>query len=523
MPRGLGRDRRPLAIARPGRRPDTASVSDTSNDLPVAAVDLGSNSFHMVIAQPDGLELRVLDRVRERVQLAGGLDEQRNLTDEAQERALACLARMEQRLRGVPPERIRAVGTNALRRARNARAFLERARAALGRPIEVISGLEEARLIYLGVADTLPANGARNLVVDIGGGSTECVIGEGFDVIEADSLHMGCVQWTRRFFPSGALKRKAMRRAEIAARAELQTLERRFRALSWDASVGASGTVETAAAVLRTKGWADGTITAAGLVRLRRALLAAGHVRDVRLPGVKPERAAVLPGGLAILLAVFEALGLDALSYSPGALREGVLHDLVGRMRHADVRDRTLQRLVEHYRVDQAQAARVERTALDLWRQARAAWDLEPIECRQMLVRAARLHEVGRVVNYSSHHKHGAYLLRNGHMPGFSNDDQQVLGALVRCHRRKLVRAEVPDLPPLGLTRTLRLCVLLRLAVLLNRGRQPRATPLLLEPAEGRLALAFEPEWLDENPLTRADLEAEQAYLSAHGFRLEVR
>lgn len=490
----------------------------------MAAVDLGSNSFHMVIAQPDGLQLRLVDRVRERVQLAAGLDADRNLTLEAQDRALACLARMEQRLREVPTARTRAVATNALRRARNAREFLERARQTLGCPIEVISGLEEARLIYVGVANTLPADTGRTLVVDVGGGSTECIIGEGIDILEADSLHMGCVRWTQRFFPKGTIKRKAMRKAVIAAQAELQTLERRFRALSWDACFGSSGTIETAAAVLRARGWAEQGITAAGLDRLRRAIISDGHVDAIRLPNVKPDRAAVLPGGLAILVALFETLGLETLDFSPGALREGVLYDLVGRMRHEDVRDRTIRRLVEHYRIDGAQAARVERTALNLWRQARGPWDLEAPECRQLLVWAARLHELGLVVNYSSHHKHGAYLLRNSHMPGFSNDDQQLLGALVRCHRRKLARAEIPDLPPTGLTRTLRLCVLLRLAVLLNRGRQRTAPPpVLLESVEGGLALTFEPGWLEENPLTQADLHTEQGYLRPHGFELTYR
>ncbi len=491
--------------------------------LPVAAVDLGSNSFHMVIARRLDRELRIVDRVRERVQLAAGLDDERQLDEATQARALACLERMGQRLRAVPAHRVRAVGTNTLRRARNSREFLERARAALGAPIEVVSGLEEARLIYLGVSHTLPDDTGRNLVVDIGGGSTEVILGERFEVVEADSLHMGCVSYTQRFFPGGELKKKAMRRAEIAARQELQPLERRFRALGWDTCVGASGTIGAVAEVLRVNGWSPRGVTAEGLHRLRKAVLAAERIERLQLPGLKPERAEVLPGGLAILLAIFEALRAERMSFSAGALREGVLYDLIGRIHHEDVRDRTIRRFVERYRVDAEQAARVERSALELWEQVKQAWELEDEPCRQALVWGARLHEVGLVINYNGYHKHGAYLVKSSYMPGFSNDGQQVLATLVRFHRRRIVPDEVPDAPPLGRRRLLRLCLLLRLAVLLNRARQPeRVAPPTLAAAPGRLEVQFPPGWLEAHPLTQADLEAEVAQLAPLGFRLTV-
>ncbi len=499
-------------------------MTPPEEQLPVAAIDLGSNSFHMVIARVDR-ELRLVDRVRERVQLAAGLGPDKRLTDDAQERALACLERMGQRVRSIPPHRVRAVGTNTLRKAKNSRAFLERARAALGHPIEVVSGLEEARLIYLGVSHTLPSDTGRNLVVDIGGGSTECILGERFEVVDADSLHMGCVSYSQRFFPGGELKKRYMRRAEIAARTELQTLERRFRGLGWDTCVGASGTIGAITEVMRANGWTERGITPGGLHKLRKAVLSAGTLQALQLPGLKPERAPVLPGGLAILLAVFETLGIEGMAFSTGALREGVLYDLIGRISHEDVRDRTIGRFLDRFRVDLEQAARVERTAVALWEQARSPWGLEDDVCRQALVWSARLHEVGLVVNYTSYHKHGAYLVRHSFMPGFSNEGQQVLAALVRSHRRKLIPQDVPDLAPLGHQRILRLVLLLRLAVLLNRSRQPGLLPpleLRLPKAE-RLELTFPPGWLEAHPLTQADLEAEVNALKPHGFKLVIR
>ncbi|RMG18273.1 MAG: exopolyphosphatase [Planctomycetota bacterium] len=492
----------------------------------VAAVDLGSNSFHMIIARQEGAELRILDRVRERVQLGAGLDKKKRLAAPARERALECLRRMRQRLQEIPPDRIRAVGTNTLRRAKNAREFLGAAHGALGHTVEIISGQEEARLIYLGVAHTTADDLGRRFVVDIGGGSTECILGEGFDVLRADSLHMGCVSYTQRFFPKGEPKKAALRKAVIAARVELQTLSRPYRNLGWEVAYGASGTVHAVADILRACGWAEGGITRPGLRKLRKALLAAESIAQLSLPGLKAERAAVLPGGWAILQAVFESLDLECLRPASGALREGVLYDLLGRIRHEGVRERTIRRFVERYHVDLEQAARVERTALQLLERLRGPWDLGSAYARKLLVWAARLHEVGMVVSYNGHHKHGAYLLANSTMPGFSTDDQQQLAALVRMHRRKIPRDEVVlvDIPPLGVRRLLRLGVILRLAVLLNRSRSPEPQPAFFIEAEiGRLHLIFPTGWLEAHPLTRADLEAEATILASRGFRLTVQ
>lgn len=489
----------------------------------VAAVDLGSNSFHLVVAQLAHGGIKVLDRLRERVALAEGLGDDRKLSNEAIERALACLARFGQRLKGLPAGAVRAVGTNTLRRATNARAVLARLEEALGFPIEVIPGREEARLIYLGVIHSLADDSERRLVVDIGGGSTELILGEGFDSIETDSLQMGCVGWSRRFF-AGELTREAMRKARIAAGQELQTIARRYRSLGWQTCLGSSGTIVAAEEILRANGWSEGGITAKGLRKLRKALYAAGQVPALELPGLTPDRAPVLAGGIAILSAVVDALEVDRMAASPGALREGLLFDLLGRMRHEDVRDRTIRRFAATWHVDLEQAARVERTALALLEQVAHAWELDGPEHARRLGWAARLHEIGLAIAYSGYHKHGAYIAANADMPGFSREDQQLLSLLVLTHRRKLASESFAFLSGRLGAQALRLAALLRLAVLLNRGRGSRihATPRA-RAETAKLDLEFPAGFLAEHPLSQADLDQESAALAEAGIELAAR
>ena len=489
----------------------------------VAAVDLGSNSFHMVVARLVGDELQPLDRLRERVALGAGLDAAGRLSDEAQERALACLARFGERLRGMPSESVRAVGTSTLRVARDARGFLARAEEALGRPIEIVSGAEEARLIYLGVAHDLSDDQSRRLVVDIGGGSTECVLGERFEPLKADSLHMGCVHWSARFFPRGAITRDALKRARIAARLELQSLERHYRALGWQECVGSSGTILAVDAILRESGWSERGIDPEGLRRLRKALVAAGSADELALPGLQPDRAPVLAGGVAILSAVFDAFGIESMQTSTGALREGVLHDLLGRIRHADLRDQTIRRFSERYHVDLVQSGRVQRTALALLAQVEQAWGLAHESSAQFLAWAARLHEIGLSVSHHGYHRHGAYLVEHSDMPGFSRRDQATLAALIEGHRRKLAPERFESLPAAAQRAALRLCVVLRLAVLLNRSRGQTVVPdvRFLARADGG-EISAPKDALAAAPLLRADLEEEAARLAGHGIEVTI-
>lgn len=497
-----------------------------SNSESVAAVDLGSNSFHMVVARVvDDTHFHIVDRLRERVALAAGLDENHLLSDKAQARAVACLERFGQRLRELPLDRVRAVGTSALRQAHNARDFLPAAQAALGHPIEVIAGSEEARLIYLGVSHSLADDRGRRLVVDIGGGSTECVLGERFDPIRTDSLGMGCVVYSLRFFPDGKVRAEEFRRAEIAARLKLEPIERRYLESGWDSCVGSSGTILAVEALLRQHGWSERGVTLAGLRQLKKALISAGNPAKIAaIPGVQAERAGVLPGGVAILLALFESLGIAQMDVTPGSMREGLLYDLLGRIRHEDVRDRTIRQFCQRYQVDMDQASRVERLALHCFDQLAGAWGIDPGFGHQVLGWAARLHEIGLSIAFTGYHRHSAYLVANSDMPGFSRADQDLLATLLAGQRKKLTREIFAALPSPEVEPALRLCVVLRLAVRLARSRSPGPLPpFTVATRKNGLEVGFPADWIDGHPLTQADLAEEADKLQGVGFELRVR
>lgn len=489
----------------------------------VAAVDLGSNSFHMVIARFLGHDLHILDRLREPVRLASGLDDQRRLTEDTQMRALECLRRFGERLREFPQAHVRAVGTNTLRKATNTLEFRHRAHEALGHPIEIISGLEEARLIYIGVAHSHAPERGRRLVVDIGGGSTELIIGRRLEVLRAHSFYMGCVTYSERFFGSGELTREAFRAAEIAARLELRGTSRALRELGWQAAVGASGTVTSVADMIVAMEGPTAPITLESIKRIRRKMIEQRRVTRLAIPALKPDRVSVIAGGIAILLALFKSLGIDSMTASTGALREGVLYDLAGRLRHDDARDRTIRRLVAQYMVDEEQALRIERTAHHLLAQVAQGWGLAGSWPVQALGWAAHLREIGLSVSYTGYHKHSAYLAEHSDMPGFANDDQQFLAAMIRGHRRKVQRAYFLHLGKERIDSAFRLCLLLRLACRLNRSRSREALPpVRLEGDRKRFVLVFPEGWFDLHPLMRADLAQEATYLGAVGIELVI-
>jgi exopolyphosphatase/guanosine-5'-triphosphate,3'-diphosphate pyrophosphatase len=493
----------------------------TADARTVAAIDLGSNSFHMVVARFVDGRFEVLDRIRERVALAEGLGADGKIAPDARERALNALDMFGQRIKGMPAESIRVVGTNTFRKTKDTE-FLRAAEERLGARIEVIAGREEARLIYLGVSHSVNDDSERRLVVDIGGGSTEFIIGEGFDTVATDSLHMGCVTFSDQFFGNGKLSKKRFVDAQTAAALEVSPIESQFKALGWDQAIGSSGTVTAVHAILEAQGWSAHDITLKNLVKLRDTMIEAEHVSNLKLAGLPPDRAPVLAGGLAILIAVFTRLGIQRMDATDGALREGLLYDLLGRIQHEDVRDHTVRSMCERYRVDLEQAARVDSTAVALLQQVKSAWGLEEPEFRKVLRWAARLHEIGKTVAYSGHHKHGAYLLKNSDMPGFSNQDQAILSALVGVHRRRMREEFFERLSRAEQAK--HLCVVLRLAVLLNRNRDRREVPRLEATASRRrLDLRFPPEWLESRPLLLADLERERAHLAAAGFEITVR
>jgi len=494
-------------------------ASSTDPEM-VAAIDLGSNSFHMVVARLSHGQLHLLDKLRERVALGDGLDESKNLDPVVEKRALECLERFGQRVRDLPRRCVSVVGTNTLRQMRGRRDFLKRAQQALGHPVNVISGAEEARVIYLGVSHNAPERPGRMLVVDIGGGSTECIIGERFEPVLGHSLYMGCVTWSKRFFAGGVVTAKDMDKAVVAGLLQLRTIKRGFRKLGWESCIGSSGTIRAVASILRANDWSDGTVSRKGLTKLKKAIIKAGHVQHLNLAGMSEDRATVLPGGVAILEAVLQSLGIDSMTASDGALRDGLLYDLLGRIRHEDVRDRTIQTFCDRYHVDLDQARRVERTAARLFESAREPWHLDD-EAWDLLRWSAHLHEIGLSVAYAGYRKHGAYLVANADMPGFSRQDQELLSILIRRHRGKVAADLFQKTSRPVLAR--RLCVLLRLAVALNRSRSTRPpSAISVVAVDGELRLAFPSGWLLKHALTRADLELEIASLASLGIRLEV-
>lgn len=506
----------------PSRMPE-ASVAPTSEaPATVAAVDMGSNSFHLIVAQFAGSRLMVVDRMKDMVRLAAGLDDDNLIVPEVADRALECLARFGQRLSELPAENVRVVGTNTLRRARNGSTFMARARDALGHDVEIISGREEARLIYLGVSHSLEDNWDRRLVVDIGGGSTELIIGRQFHPERMESLYMGCVAMSREFFGSGAITAAAMKAAEMAARQELEPIEAGFRNRGWDSAIGASGTILAVYDVVTAAGWSREAITADALKALQKKLVEVGSVDALDLPGLPKQRAAVFPGGVAILSALFKALGIERMQVSGGALREGLLWDLLGRRYQADVRERTIEDLASRYHVDMDHALRVQDTALDLLAGVEDAWELDTRELGPLLRWAAQLHEIGMDIAHSQYHKHGSYLLQNMDMPGFSRTEQRRLALLVRAHRRKFPGGEFAASALDDLDALQRLALLLRCAVVLHRSRSPKQTPPIvgIQADEAGMHLVFPRHWLRNHPLTRLDLAEESDIWKGLGVAL---
>ena len=486
----------------------------------VAAVDLGSNSFHMIVAHSDGGPLEVIDRMRERVRIAAGLEPDGNLSEEAQERAFACLERFGQRLRDFTSDRVRAVGTNTFRRAKNGRSFRKRAEKALGHPIEIISGAEEARLVHLGVRRERSLSDERQLVIDVGGGSTELIVAEGEEILLAESLPLGCVTFSKEYFPEGKLSEKAFRSAIHAARIELRPIEEQIRSHGCVTALGSSGTAHAVAALVRATGETHEAITRQSLSRLRDLLVAAGTVEAIDLPVLREDRRPVIAGGIAVLLALAKSLKFSELHATPGGVREGILYDLIGRLHHEDIREVTLTRFLDRYGIDHAQARRVERTAQDLFDTIGAKWKLGETARRQ-LSWAARLHEIGLAISHQGHHKHAEYLIRNSDMAGFSTDEQELLATLVRHHRRRVSRKRFESLAHTSEEAALKLCSLLRIAVVQNRTRKDSTEHPWTLGTDGRaLELRYPEGYFEHHPLTKTELFEELDL--ARGWGVEI-
>ena len=486
----------------------------------LAAADLGSNSFHLEVGRVDGDQVYPLDSLKETVRLGGGITADRQLDAEAQERALEALKKFAERLRGMPRDTVRVVGTNALRVAKNATAFLREAEKTLGFPIEIISGREEARLIYVGVVHSLPLSNHNRLVVDIGGGSTELIIGNKLKTKSMESLYMGCVSFTTRYFSDGKIDKKAMKAAELAARGQVQTIAARFEKTGWREAVGSSGTARSLAEILLQNGKTERGINADGLEWLKEALIEAGDLKKVSLQGLREDRIPVIAGGTAVMAGVFAELGLKRMTVAEGALRQGVLWDLLGRTHHTDIREVTVDQFVHRYRVDQAQAQRVARLAAALLGEIDTDKDEDLKSRAAYLEWAAKLHEIGMSIAQGAYHKHSAYILANADMPGFSRQAQGWLSNLVLAQRGKLskMRPAFDDDPRLA---ALAFC--LRLGVIFYRSRRNLKLPKMKVSRDGKeFHVAIDSAWLENNTLAAIALEAEKEQWAATGCKLDI-
>lgn len=487
-----------------------------SDDI-YAAVDLGSNSFHLLVARLENEELQVIDRHKEMVRLAGGLDENNNLTQEAQDRALECLHRMGHRLRGIPTENKRVVGTNTLRKARNCAQFIANAEAELGCDIDIISGREEARLLYMGVAHGLPTGEGNRLVCDIGGGSTELIIGADFEPGLRESMHMGCVSLTRLYFSDGQITDRAWRNAVTHARLEFQPNMDNFEAQGWNLVYGASGTFRSVERVLIENDWLSEGISLPALKKLKKALLNQGHIDTLQLDGLSERRQPVFPGGAAIVYALFKTLSSATKArVATTALREGVIYDLAGKQNHDDVRARTIGHLVDRFGLDSAQGRRAARLTASLNKLIKSDYKSDKKRL-EILNWAAQLHEIGLSISHAQYHKHGAYILEHADMPGFSIKEQKELGFLVRAQRRKYPAALLNTFSKKQVGKLLPMSIMLRLALLFSRNRTRLDGELMGLSWDAKnqvILLEISPRWLEEFPLYLADLYLEQQSLA---------
>lgn len=490
----------------------------------VAAVDLGSNSFHLLIGRVErsalGAQIYPIDSLKETVRLAAGLGPDKRLDSASQTRALLTLGRFGERLKSFSPDRVRVVATNTLRVAKNSQEFIRTAEAALGFPIEVIAGQEEARLIYKGVSHGLARDQKKRLIVDVGGGSTEFIIGVDGRPLLMESVYVGCVKVSRDFFPSGEITKSGFKAAVLEAREAIQVIARSFRELGWHEAIGSSGTARAIVEVVQSNGLSESGVTAQGLEKLQELLIRAGRAEQAHLAGLRQDRIPVFAGGVAIMIAIFAELGIDRMVYGEGALRLGVLYELVGESPQADMRHISAEQAMQRYGVDTAQARRVSALARELWSQISAGPQEENLYIADHLMWASCLHEIGRSISHNSFHKHSSYIVLNADLAGFSKPEQTLIAQLVLGQLGKITK-----LPPEALTSVQWNALLcFRLACLFYRSRTEIDLPVMrLHRQPDGFCLMISGPWLGAHPLTEYGLIQEQLEWSKMGIALQLQ
>ena len=494
-------------------------MSQTVSPPLYAAIDLGSNSFHMLVVRHIDGSVQTMAKIKRKVRLAAGLDENNALSTEAMQRGWDCLSLFAERLQDIPKENIRIVGTATLRTATNVDIFLEKANQILGYDINVISGEEEAATIYKGVAHTSGGSG-RRLVVDIGGASTEMIIGEGFSAKALTSLKMGCVTWLERHFKDRQLTATNFDNAIEAAKSTLAPILESYTDIGWDVCVGASGTVQALQEIMLAQGM-DEVITHTKLKRLQKQAMITERLEELEIEGLTLERALVFPSGLSILIAIFELLKIDSMTLAGGALREGLAYEMVDELRQDDIRARTIKSVQSRYQMDVSYGDQVAAAAQTLLEQAGGeAWVSEP-QAGVLLQTAAKLHEIGLTIDFKKGGEHSAYLLQNLDLPGFTRAQKHYLGELTRRYREQLT--SLPEQHAVSGTSSKRILRILRLAILLTHRRNPELEPeFALTADDNNLTLTLSKQWLADNPLTAAELEIESNRQTDIGWPLTI-
>ncbi|MBD3125295.1 MULTISPECIES: guanosine-5'-triphosphate,3'-diphosphate diphosphatase [Citrobacter] len=485
-----------------------------------AAIDLGSNSFHMLVVREVAGSIQTLTRIKRKVRLAAGLNSDNVLSAEAMERGWQCLRLFAERLQDIPQSQIRVVATATLRIAVNADEFIAKAQEILGCPVQVISGEEEARLIYQGVAHTTGGADQR-LVVDIGGASTELVTGSGAQTTSLFSLSIGCVTWLERYFTNRNLAQENFDEAEKAAREVLRPVADKLRFHGWKVCVGASGTVQALQEIMMAQGM-DERITLAKLQQLKQRAIHCGRLEELEIEGLTLERALVFPSGLAILIAIFTELNIQCMTLAGGALREGLVYGMLHLPVDQDIRSRTLRNIQRRFMVDTDQANRVTQLAVHLLEQVKDEWHLEAIS-RELLQSACQLHEIGLSVEYKQAPLHAAWLVRNLDLPGFTPAQKKLLATLLlnqtnpvdlsSLHQQNAVPPRIAE----------HLCRLLRLAIIFAARRRDDLVPhITLQAQDENLTLTLPEGWLEHHPLGTELIDQEIQWQSYVHWPLEV-
>ena len=490
------------------------STSENANTF--AVLDLGSNSFHMLVAKlDDGNTLQLIDKLKDKVRLAGGLNKEKYLSDEIQQRAFKHFSQYADRLRGIPSQQVRVVATDTFRRAKNGAAFLEQSEAVLGFPIEIISGLEEARLIHKGVSHDFPSS-ERRLIIDIGGGSTELIVSDSDKALHLASLKMGCVSWSKDHFSSGWTAEN-FRTAIAAAHRQIGPHIQTYQGFGWTSVCGTSGTVKALEALAIELNHPH--LNHLALTQIREVMQTENRDHPI-LQRISDSRRAVLAGGLSILTALFEAFTLESMQWLSAALREGVLLEMLGRIGGEDIRDKSVLTLSNRFQVDRFQHERIANTLQAFIPQVSESWNLS-IRDIQYLRWAVLLHEIGRTIAFSGYHRHSAYIVKHADLPGFSRREQQLLSMLIFHHRGKIKHLNEQEWAVLPTENPFKMLALLRLSIRLHRKRKDYQMSWPLKARENTLHLNIPGNTLHSQPLLRADLEHERTQLSVLGLVLE--